>query len=121
MSVVAAPPLPDPDEVLEVLRMRERMLLAGLERLRGQIVVARDTSLRRKRRTETTLVVPMKRRRLQKKKRKCPVCLGKMAKNCAVTTECKHLFHVGCLDRWASTRYSNPTCPTCRKQLFKPS
>ncbi|KAK7263708.1 hypothetical protein RJT34_31302 [Clitoria ternatea] len=47
----------------------------------------------------------------------CAVCLsplegGEMAK---LLTNCKHFFHVGCIDTWLS---SNATCPLCRARVL---
>ncbi len=44
---------------------------------------------------------------------KCPICF-KRATN--YTTECKHLFCIGCLRKWKKT-----TCPICRQAITLPS
>ncbi|KAJ1760861.1 hypothetical protein LPJ77_002340 [Coemansia sp. RSA 2523] len=50
--------------------------------------------------------------------RVCPVCLDDMACGQMVRGfECKHCFHVQCIDPWLST---NASCPSCRKQIKLP-
>lgn len=110
---------PDPDEVLKVLRMRERVILAGLERLRGQIVVARDNVLNKRRREGLT--VPMKMTAKRKNKTVCSVCLTGMGRKNVIDTKCKHKFHIGCLDHWLAVRCEGEleqSCPVCRTDLL---
>ncbi len=33
------------------------------------------------------------------------------------TLSCGHKYHKKCIDRWI---FKNPTCPTCRKNIFEP-
>lgn len=47
----------------------------------------------------------------------CPICLaeyiaGEIAKS---MPECKHCFHIDCVDKWLKL---NTTCPVCRKSLL---
>lgn len=43
----------------------------------------------------------------------CSVCLGSIVEDATVRVlpNCKHVFHVDCVDKWFS---SNTTCPICR-------
>ena len=136
MALAVPPPSPSrtrkPEEVLWVLEMRERLMLAGLKRVRDQITVVQDLSkarmvLRRRRRrpppvsAPSRLRVPMKRRvKKVPKDVVCPVCQDDLGTD-AFQTACSHAFHAHCLERWAAERYDNPTCPVCRQMLFLPS
>ncbi|EAY85203.1 hypothetical protein EE612_010110 [Oryza sativa] len=46
----------------------------------------------------------------------CAICLGVVRDGEAVRRlpECKHLFHVECVDMWL---YSHATCPLCRRDV----
>ncbi|KAF0934470.1 hypothetical protein E2562_025547 [Oryza meyeriana var. granulata] len=46
----------------------------------------------------------------------CAICLGLVGDGEAVRRlpECKHLFHVECVDIWL---YSHATCPLCRRDV----
>ncbi|XP_040377257.1 E3 ubiquitin-protein ligase EL5-like [Oryza brachyantha] len=46
----------------------------------------------------------------------CAICLGLVGDGEAVRRlpECKHLFHVECVDVWL---YSHATCPLCRRDV----
>lgn len=42
-------------------------------------------------------------------KRKCPICLEHLSGQ-TFTTNCNHIFHRECLDKW-----NNKSCPCCRQ------
>ncbi|GJS22409.1 zinc finger, RING/FYVE/PHD-type containing protein [Tanacetum coccineum] len=46
----------------------------------------------------------------------CAICLSEYVdgEEIRVLPECRHVFHVGCIDAWLS---SNSSCPSCRKIL----
>ena len=126
MTLAVAPQhVPNPQEVIEFLEMRELFILAGLKRVRDQITIAKDrkkTGLVRRRRAlpvsaPPRLRVPMKRR--VRKGERCTVCQYDLDSE-VVYTECSHAFHMQCLDQWAAANYDNPTCPVCRRRLSTP-
>ncbi len=119
MALVVAPqPVPSPEEVIEILELRELFMIAGLRRLRNQITVAKKTGVvRRRRTTPPPLRVPMK--RCVRKDERCTVCLSDLDAD-TTQTDCSHAFHTQCLDQWAAENYDNPTCPVCRRLLFIP-
>ena len=41
---------------------------------------------------------------------KCAICLDDLTKD-TTTTECGHIFHASCIEKWKRIK---PTCPTCR-------
>ena len=45
--------------------------------------------------------------------------MSEISKNESVTTQCKHVFHKKCLDKWKDCSSSN-TCPLCRAVISKP-
>lgn len=45
----------------------------------------------------------------------CAICLGTIRKNTNVyDLECKHHFHIRCLDKWVKRRQE---CPICRNSI----
>ena len=48
---------------------------------------------------------------------KCSVCLEKVAVGTIVRIlpDCKHIFHVKCINTWLKI---NASCPTCRKKIL---
>jgi len=44
----------------------------------------------------------------------CAICFSAMDRQTAYATECKHTFHVKCLQLWVNRA---PTCPLCRANL----
>jgi hypothetical protein len=44
----------------------------------------------------------------------CTICLLDYKEETKKTTECNHIFHQECLDKWLQTNY---TCPLCRTEL----
>ena len=46
----------------------------------------------------------------------CSVCLGNIVEDATIRVlpNCKHIFHVACVDKWFS---SNTTCPICRTEV----
>ena len=118
MTLAVAPqPVPNPEEVIEILELRELFMIAGLRRLRNQITIAKKTGVMRRRRTSPRLRVPVK--RCVEKDERCTVCQDDLDDD-ATHTECSHAFHTQCLDQWAAENYDNPTCPVCRRLLFTP-
>ena len=113
----------NPEEVIEMLKMRELFILAGLKRVRDQIIVAKDRkkTVRCRRAPPVSapprLRVPMKRR--VRKGERCTVCQSDLDSD-VVYTECSHAFHMECLDQWAAVNFENPTCPVCRRRLLTP-
>jgi len=57
-----------------------------------------------------------KRRRNQKT---CAICLEKIRYADLIYTECKHPFHIECLEEWCATNHSKRTvpCPYCRHPI----
>lgn len=47
------------------------------------------------------------------KKEECSICLEPIINEKKILT-CDHIFHIDCIDKWAST---NPSCPMCRKNI----
>ena len=47
----------------------------------------------------------------------CTICLLDYTKETKKTTECNHIFHQECLDKWL---HNNTSCPLCRTELFNP-
>jgi hypothetical protein len=45
---------------------------------------------------------------------KCSICLKKIYTNTSYTTECGHIFHYNCLNKWIA---KNNNCPMCRTYL----
>ena len=46
----------------------------------------------------------------------CTICLLDYNEETKTKTECNHIFHQECLDKWLQTNY---TCPLCRTELKK--
>ena len=46
----------------------------------------------------------------------CTICLLDYNEETKTETECNHIFHQECLDKWLQTNY---TCPLCRTELKK--
>lgn len=47
----------------------------------------------------------------------CPICLEKITNAHAFTvTQCNHMFHSKCIEKWTENKDS---CPCCRHALFK--
>lgn len=44
----------------------------------------------------------------------CSICLEDIKEDKITTFECKHNFHLKCLNQWVS---KSPTCPECRTNL----
>ena len=44
----------------------------------------------------------------------CTICLVQYTEETKKTTECHHIFHQECLDKWLQT---NNSCPLCRTEL----
>ena len=45
----------------------------------------------------------------------CPICMDKMDKICTLSiTNCNHVFHNSCLNKW---RIKNDCCPLCRTHI----
>ncbi|EPS62085.1 hypothetical protein M569_12708, partial [Genlisea aurea] len=51
--------------------------------------------------------------------RECSVCLSNLEDGefVRILPNCKHIFHVDCVDRWLE---SNSTCPVCRTPVLPP-
>jgi hypothetical protein len=50
------------------------------------------------------------------KKDDCSICLNDMNTAIVRRLVCKHVFHIGCIDKWFS---SERHCPICRDQLMR--
>ncbi|PIN11965.1 hypothetical protein CDL12_15430 [Handroanthus impetiginosus] len=50
----------------------------------------------------------------------CAICLGefKEGEGVRVLSECTHIFHVSCIDKWIENQ---PNCPLCRANTILPS
>jgi hypothetical protein len=46
----------------------------------------------------------------------CAICLQIIGSSAMFVTECKHMFHIGCINKW---RKSKNICPLCRYQFEK--
>ncbi|KAG4213554.1 hypothetical protein ERO13_A01G064050v2 [Gossypium hirsutum] len=48
------------------------------------------------------------------KSSECPICLDDyvVGESCRVFPDCKHMFHLSCIDHWLKNHL---TCPVCRK------
>ena len=46
----------------------------------------------------------------------CAICLDNLSEGeiCRVLPDCKHIFHLNCVDQWLS---KVPACPVCRRSL----
>ncbi|KAF5736355.1 E3 ubiquitin-protein ligase RING1-like [Tripterygium wilfordii] len=46
----------------------------------------------------------------------CPICMVNYVKgiSCRVLPECRHVFHLPCINNWL---IHNPICPLCRKPI----
>lgn len=48
----------------------------------------------------------------------CPICIAEyISEDELVTLNCKHLFHVKCIDDWLKKQ---PRCPCCREEHLLP-
>jgi len=47
----------------------------------------------------------------------CPICLGENTVEQFVQTECKHVFHLPCLQAWLIQHQSCPVCRTLLPEL----
>ena len=48
----------------------------------------------------------------------CSICLSKINKKYYIT-ECGHLYHQKCLNRWHQIQKDNLECPVCREVITK--
>ena len=51
----------------------------------------------------------------------CTICLLNYNEETKKATECHHIFHQECIDRWLQTNNSCPLCRTCLQQHTRPS
>lgn len=54
---------------------------------------------------------------------KCAICFDTVEEKEAKVTECNHVFHKNCLDKWIrefDAKTTSPTCPCCRKTITVP-
>ena len=47
----------------------------------------------------------------------CCICMDAICEQPVTVTNCKHIFHTKCLEKW-TTNY-NTNCPLCRAQIYK--
>ena len=47
----------------------------------------------------------------------CCICMDAICEQPVTVTNCKHIFHTKCLEKW-TTNY-NTNCPLCRAQIVK--
>jgi len=45
----------------------------------------------------------------------CSICWGKVEENTKITTQCNHVFHKNCLNKWLNKQQ---TCPYCRQECL---
>ena len=46
----------------------------------------------------------------------CTICLLQYTEETKKATECQHIFHQECIDRWLQENNSCPLCRTCLQQ-----
>ena len=45
----------------------------------------------------------------------CPICLGDIEQKDKVITNCNHIYHKQCLEKWYKVSHR---CPLCRESTF---
>ena len=51
----------------------------------------------------------------------CTICLLQYTDETKKATECQHIFHQECIDRWLQENNSCPLCRTCLQQHTRPT
>ncbi|XVF20928.1 hypothetical protein REPUB_Repub12eG0046100 [Reevesia pubescens] len=48
--------------------------------------------------------------------KECAICLEELKEGdlCRILSNCKHLYHLSCIDRWL---FKEPCCPLCRGSI----
>lgn len=46
----------------------------------------------------------------------CPICAERIIDGSYLRLECKHTFHIDCINNWLSYK---PMCPVCRRTCYE--
>ena len=49
----------------------------------------------------------------------CSICLESLSSGPIITTDCKHKFHIKCIDDYKRNTQNSNKCPYCRQKMFK--